>query len=97
MHMINAVQTRAQKKLLEAENDVQGQSIERFDEELIDNISEDETKSIEEVLPVVKELVQNLIKTSPTVFLEEPHTSKQFKPLIAEGKLNVSKENTDMF
>ncbi|GFQ80942.1 hypothetical protein TNCT_134191 [Trichonephila clavata] len=49
--MINAVQTRAQKKILEAENDVQSQSIEQF-KELNDNISEDEKKDTE-VLPVV--------------------------------------------
>ncbi|GFR29637.1 retrovirus-related Pol polyprotein from transposon 412 [Trichonephila clavata] len=44
MHMINAVQTRAHKNILEAGNDVQVQSIEQFDEELNDNISEDEKK-----------------------------------------------------
>ncbi|GFY78963.1 SCAN box domain-containing protein [Trichonephila inaurata madagascariensis] len=94
MHMINAVQTRAQKKLLEVENEVQGQSIEQFDEELNDDLSEDEKKTIEEVLPVVKELsVQDLIKTSPKVFGEEQHKSKQLKPLIADTELNVSKEN----
>ncbi|GFY46001.1 retrovirus-related Pol polyprotein from transposon 412 [Trichonephila inaurata madagascariensis] len=94
MHMINVMQTRAQKKLLEVENEVQGQSIEQFDEELNDDLSEDEKKSIEEVLPVVKELsVQDLIKTSPKVFVEEQHKSEQLKPLIADAKLNVSKEN----
>ncbi|GFY62182.1 SCAN box domain-containing protein [Trichonephila inaurata madagascariensis] len=31
MHMINAVQTRAQRKLLEMENEIQSQSIEQFD------------------------------------------------------------------
>ncbi|GFY39930.1 retrovirus-related Pol polyprotein from transposon 412 [Trichonephila inaurata madagascariensis] len=68
MHMINAVQTKAQNKLLEVENEVQGQSIEQFDEELNDNLPEDEKKSIEEVLTAVKELsVQDLIKTSPKV------------------------------
>ncbi|GFY55077.1 SCAN box domain-containing protein [Trichonephila inaurata madagascariensis] len=56
MHMINSVQTRAQTKLLEVENEVQGQSIEQFDEELNDDLSEDEKKTIEEVWPVVKEL-----------------------------------------
>ncbi|GFY39926.1 SCAN box domain-containing protein [Trichonephila inaurata madagascariensis] len=49
MHMINAVQTRAQNKLLEVENEVQGQSIEHFGEELNDDLPEDEKKSIEEV------------------------------------------------
>ncbi|GFY67618.1 retrovirus-related Pol polyprotein from transposon 412 [Trichonephila inaurata madagascariensis] len=94
MHMINAVQTRAQKKLLEVENEIQGQSIEQFDEELNDDLSEDEKKTIEEVLPVVKELsVQDLIKTSTKVFGEEQHKSEQLKPLIADVKLNVSKEN----
>ncbi|GFQ78446.1 SCAN box domain-containing protein [Trichonephila clavata] len=44
MHMINTVQTRTQKKLLEVENNVQGQSIEQFDEELDDNVSKDEEK-----------------------------------------------------
>ncbi|GFR21014.1 retrovirus-related Pol polyprotein from transposon 412 [Trichonephila clavata] len=93
IHMINAVQTRAQKKILEAENDVQGQYIEQF-EELNDNISEDEKKNIEDVLPMVKEFsVQNLIKTSAKVFVEEQHQSEPLKPLIAEAKLNVSKEN----
>ncbi|GFY58060.1 retrovirus-related Pol polyprotein from transposon 412 [Trichonephila inaurata madagascariensis] len=93
MHVINAVQTRAQKKLLEVENEVQGQSIEQFDEELNDDLSEDEKKTIE-VLPVVKELsVQDLIKTSPKVFVEEQHKSEQLKPLITDAKLNVSKEN----
>ncbi|GFY78586.1 SCAN box domain-containing protein [Trichonephila inaurata madagascariensis] len=54
MHTINAVQTRAHKKLLEVENEIQGQSIEQFDEELNDDLSEDEKKTIEEVLPVVR-------------------------------------------
>ncbi|GFY54777.1 uncharacterized protein TNIN_480251 [Trichonephila inaurata madagascariensis] len=72
----------AQKKLLEVENEIQGQSIEQFDEELNDDLSEDEKKTIEEVLPVVKELsVQDLIKTSPKVFVEEQHKSEQLKPL----------------
>ncbi|GFY53240.1 transposon Ty3-I Gag-Pol polyprotein [Trichonephila inaurata madagascariensis] len=94
MHMINAMQTRAQKKLLEVENEIQGQSIEQFDEELNDDLSEDEKKTIEEVLPVVKELsVQDLIKMSPKVFVVEQHKSEQLKPLIADAKLNVSKEN----
>ncbi|GFS38324.1 SCAN box domain-containing protein [Trichonephila inaurata madagascariensis] len=44
MDMINAVQTRAQMKLLEVENEAQGQSLEQFDEELNDNVSEDEKK-----------------------------------------------------
>ncbi|GFQ70682.1 retrovirus-related Pol polyprotein from transposon 412 [Trichonephila clavata] len=67
MHMIKAVQTRAQKKLLEVGNDVQGQSINQVDEELNDNKSEDEKKNIEEVLPVVKEFsVEDLIKKSST-------------------------------
>ncbi|GFY71443.1 retrovirus-related Pol polyprotein from transposon 412 [Trichonephila inaurata madagascariensis] len=94
MHMINALQTRAQKKLLEVENEVQGQFIEQFDEELNDDLSKDEKKTIEEVLPVVKELLeQDLIKTSPKVFVEEQHKSEQLKPLIADAKLNASKEN----
>ncbi|GFY44441.1 retrovirus-related Pol polyprotein from transposon 412 [Trichonephila inaurata madagascariensis] len=94
MHMINAVQTRAQNKLLEVENEVQGQSIEQFDEELNDDLPEDEKKSIEEVLTAVKELsVQYLIKTSPKVFVEEQNKREQLKPLIADAKLNVSKEN----
>ncbi|GFS60565.1 hypothetical protein TNIN_419711 [Trichonephila inaurata madagascariensis] len=41
-------------KLLEVENEVQGQSIEQFDEELNDDLPEDEKKSIEEVLTAVK-------------------------------------------
>ncbi|GFY71594.1 retrovirus-related Pol polyprotein from transposon 412 [Trichonephila inaurata madagascariensis] len=94
MYMINAVQTGAQKKLLEVENEAQGQSIEQFNEELNDDLSEDEKKTIEKVLPVVKELsVQDLINTSPKVLVEEQHKSEQLKPLIADAKLNVSKEN----
>ncbi|GFY53785.1 retrovirus-related Pol polyprotein from transposon 412 [Trichonephila inaurata madagascariensis] len=94
MHMINAMQTRAQKKLLEVENEIQGQSIEQFGKVLNDDLSEDEKKTIEEVLSVVKELSeQDLTKTSPKVFVEEQHKSEQLKPLIADAKLNVSKEN----
>ncbi|GFY54920.1 SCAN box domain-containing protein, partial [Trichonephila inaurata madagascariensis] len=90
MHMINAVQTRAQNKLMEVENEVQGQSIEHFGEELNDDLPEDEKKSIEEVLTAVKELsVQVLIKTSPKVFVEEQNKREQLKPLIADAKLNV--------
>ncbi|GFS48639.1 retrovirus-related Pol polyprotein from transposon 17.6 [Trichonephila inaurata madagascariensis] len=93
MHMINAVQTRAQKKLLEVENEIQGQSIEQFDEELNDDLSEDEKKTIEEVLPVVKELsVQDLITTSPMVFVEEQHKmeapGKEARPCIDYRRLN---------
>ncbi|GFY59302.1 retrovirus-related Pol polyprotein from transposon 412, partial [Trichonephila inaurata madagascariensis] len=94
MHMINVVHTRAQKKLLEVENEVQGKFTEQFDEELNDDLSEDEKKTIEEVLPVVKELsVQDLIKTSTKIFVEEQHKSEQLKPLIADAKFNVAKEN----
>ncbi|GFY39934.1 hypothetical protein TNIN_207871 [Trichonephila inaurata madagascariensis] len=94
MHMINSVQTRAQNKLLEVENEVQGQSIEQFDEELNDDLPKDEKKSIEEVLTAVKELsVQDLIKTSPKVFVEGQNKREQLKSLIADAKLNVSKEN----
>ncbi|GFR11276.1 hypothetical protein TNCT_275841 [Trichonephila clavata] len=53
-HMINALKIGAQKKLLEVENDVQSQSVEQVDEEFNSNVSEDEKKNVEEVLPVVK-------------------------------------------
>ncbi|KAF8786578.1 hypothetical protein HNY73_008274 [Argiope bruennichi] len=92
--MLNAVETRAQKKLLEIKKDGT-QSVEQLDEELKETtLEKNEINEEGEILPVVKELtVQDLIKTSPKVFAEEQHKSKELKILIAEAQKKTSKEN----
>lgn len=97
VHMLNAIQTRAQKKISEMKNKAKNQSDDQLDEELSEKSSEvDKEKSIEkdDILPVVKDLsVQDLTKTSPKLFAEEQHKSEELKPLIAEAKKKTSKTN----
>ncbi|GFS92308.1 hypothetical protein NPIL_81481 [Nephila pilipes] len=91
--MLNAEQTRAQKKPLEVVKEEKNYSVEQLDDELNENIPDDEKEK--EALLVVKEFsVQDLIKNPPKVFLQEQHNSTFSSDLGCENLAELEAERS---